>query len=133
MFMAGTIRVVIAAKLLKKLILHTLIYSVYLVLKLLPVPVPAQGRLAFKVASIPELDSAVKASTCYVCAVWAPCDGQDPAFAMRLVSTRTTQPKEANETTKLKKKKCYQFECPFKRRQKKNLGIGLSKKKILPV
>ena len=96
MFMAGTIRVVIAAKLLKKLILHTLIYSVYLVLKLLPVPVPAQGRLAFKVASIPELDSAVKACTCYSCAVWAPCDGQDPAFAMRLVSTRTTQPKEAH-------------------------------------
>ena len=40
---AGTIRVVFAAKLLKKLISIRLAYLVYLVLKLLPVPVPARS------------------------------------------------------------------------------------------
>ncbi len=43
--LALTIRVVFAEKLLKKLILPALVYLVYLVLKLLPIPVPAQRSL----------------------------------------------------------------------------------------
>jgi hypothetical protein len=83
---AGTIRVIFAAKLLKKLISTHL---VYLVLKLLSVPVPAQGRYALTRLSVPQLDGIVEASTCYFCAVWRPRHGQDTAIAMRSVSTRS--------------------------------------------
>ncbi len=58
---ARTIRVVFAAKLLKKLIS---IHLVYLVLKLLSVPVPAQRRLTVAGVRVPELDSFVLAATC---------------------------------------------------------------------
>ena len=61
---AGTIRVVFAATLLKKLILHTLIFLVYLILKLLPVPVPAQGRYALTRLRVPDLKCLVPASAC---------------------------------------------------------------------
>ena len=60
-----------------------LVYLVYLVLKLLPVPVPAQRRLALARLRVPDLESIVTASTCYFCAVWAPRHGPDPAIAMR--------------------------------------------------
>ena len=63
-FIAGTIRVVFAATLLKKLILHTLIFLVYLILKLLPVPVPDQGRYALTRLRVPDLKCLVPASAC---------------------------------------------------------------------
>jgi hypothetical protein len=54
-----------------------LVYLVYLVLKLLPVPVPSQGRYALTRLRVPDLDGLVIASTCYVLSVWGPCDGAD--------------------------------------------------------
>ena len=87
MFMAGTIRVVIAAKLLKKLILHTLIYSVYLVLKLLPVPVSAQRRHARAIQRLPYLDGFVPASTGNVLAIWREANTQDSPVKYSIVST----------------------------------------------
>ena len=56
-----------------------LVYLVYLVLKLSPVPVPTQGRLALTRLRVPHLDRLVITSTCYAIPVWAPCDGPDPA------------------------------------------------------
>jgi hypothetical protein len=81
---AGTIRVVFAAKLLKKLILHTLILlGLLCVNQVLPVPVPGQGRYALTRLRVPDLKCLVPASACYFCAVWAVNHRQDPAFAMR--------------------------------------------------
>ena len=83
---ARTIRVVFAAKLLKKSVLHAQSFpsiKAFLALKLSLVPVPAQRRFALARVCVPDLDCLVIASTCYSCAVWAPGDGHDPAFAMR--------------------------------------------------
>ena len=74
---ARTIRVVFAAKLLKKLIS---IHLVYLVLKLLSVPVPAQGRHARASRRLPNSDAVVPAATGQFCAVWRPRHGPDPAI-----------------------------------------------------
>jgi hypothetical protein len=56
-----------------------LVYVVYLILKILPVPVPAQGRYALTRLRVPDLDGLVIASTCYAVPVWAPSDGVDTA------------------------------------------------------
>ena len=56
-----------------------LVYLVHLLLKLSPVPVPTQGRLALTRLRVPHLDRLVITSTCHAIPVWAPCDGADPA------------------------------------------------------
>jgi len=60
---ARTIRVVFAAKLLEKLILHALLdHLVYVALKLLPEPVPGQRALAGTRSGIPQTDRSVIAA-----------------------------------------------------------------------
>jgi hypothetical protein len=74
---ARTIRVVFAAKLLKKLIS---IHLVYLVLKLLSVPMPGQGRYTLTRLRVPDLNCSVPACACNFCAVWTVNHREDPAF-----------------------------------------------------
>ena len=90
---ARTIRVVFAAKLLKKLIS---IHLVYLVLKLLSVPVPAQGRYALTRLRVPDLDGLVIASTRYVLPVSGPCDGVDTAVFDEMIQ-HTKQPRHGGK------------------------------------
>ncbi len=71
---ARTIRVVFAAKLLKKLIS---IHLVYLVLKLLSVPVPAQRRLHFSSLCMPQFDGFVFAAAGKHGSVGAPRNSSD--------------------------------------------------------
>ena len=77
---AGTIRVVFAATLFKKLISIHLVYLVYLVLQLLPVPVPDQRRVTLPGLDVPDLYSFVPTSTGNKCAVRAPGHRIDPTF-----------------------------------------------------
>ena len=51
--------------------------------------VTAQGRYALTRLRVPDLKCPVHAPACYFCAVWAVNHREDPAFAMRLVSTRS--------------------------------------------
>ncbi len=82
--LARTIRVVLAAKFLKKLILHTfsLLNSPSIIVKLLSVPVPA-GRLALARLRVPDLQSVVSAAAGKHASIWVPCHRHDPVFAMR--------------------------------------------------
>jgi hypothetical protein len=73
---ARTIRVVFAAKLLKKLILHALSLLSFLVLKLLPVPVPAQGRHDFTRGGIVKSNVAAVITGCEDVAIRAEAHAQ---------------------------------------------------------
>jgi hypothetical protein len=84
---AGTLRVVFAAKLLKKLISTHL---VYLVLKLLSVPVPAQRRHARASRRLPYLDGIVPAATSNLFAVRTEGNTRDIAVKSSKVSTQHT-------------------------------------------
>ena len=78
--LARTIRVVFAAKLLEKLILHALRLLSLPSIKTLSVPVPAQGRYALTRLRVPDLKCLVRACACYFCADWAVNHRYDPAF-----------------------------------------------------
>ena len=84
---AGTIWIAFAAKLFKKLIS---IHLVYLVSKLLPVPVPAQRRHARASRRLPYLDGAVLASTSKLFAVWSEANTPDMPVKCSIVSTHHT-------------------------------------------
>jgi len=92
-----------------------LVYLVYLVLKLSPVPVPV-CPLALVCGRVPECDSVVIASTGYAGAVWAPCDGHDPAFPM------SQHTKELREGKKIK----LSFIVADKARARGNIYKGVS-------
>jgi hypothetical protein len=87
---AGTIRVVFAATLFKKLISIHLVYLVYLVSKLLPVPVPPQRRLTVAGVCVPNLDAVVLAATGNLLAIWAEANTQDFPVKCSIVSTHHT-------------------------------------------
>ncbi len=87
--LALTIRVFFAAKLLEKLILHALGYLVYQVLKLLPVPVPAQRRHASASRRLPN-SNADAAGTGNVFAVRTEGNTRDQAVKCSIVSTHHT-------------------------------------------
>ncbi len=104
---AGTMRGVVTAKLLKKLI-H-FVYLVYLALKLLPVsepvPVSTRRRLALARLHVPDLDILVIASTCYFRVVWGPCNGPYPPVCDE-ISQHTKQSGKGRQLDDNR------FECP---------------------
>ena len=90
---AGTIRVVFAAKLFEKVIsLHlvSLVYLVYLVSNLLPVPVPGQRRQARASRRLPNLYAVVVAATSNMFAVLTEGNTRDSPVKCSKVSTHHT-------------------------------------------